>query len=180
MTNVATLEVPRQYSFDAYGEEGSCWETESAAEACDEACKAAIVSAHDAWPREEACDDGSPPELVLDSASWTFLESGDDCDGIDNFVEFDATLIPGEFEEFQFHGDLTFGIGKYVYDNTRFDCVADGFDFSCDDEYENSFTLTFRFSGTFGNNSDTATAVGVFLWPDERIECTTTMVGTRE
>ena len=171
-------------ALSAYGEDGSCWTTQSSADACDEACQEALSNAFDLYPEESACSDGSTPEIQLDYDNWLFDETKNNCDD-DFFVyQFEAQLSP-DSETFQFHGLVTLRSvsGSTVEEygvQVSFACQTDGFDFACDDVFSSLITeddLTLSFSGTFAEDLQSATAKAGLEIDQPATTCTATLSG---
>lgn len=182
---------------ETYGEDGTCWESQSAADACADACVAALSAAHQVDPDEPACDDGSELNslaLLGAGAAWSFdMDDHEmDCDFSVGLLDIDGAINGSDSAAFEFDAELeaySLFEGR-VQVPTTLTCTLDGQDFTCDasvfeevdldgDVYENVLEL----SGTFGSTYESADLVA-FVYMNhvgERIcEATTTLSGTRD
>jgi len=148
---------------NVYGEQGSCWDSDADALACNQACEAALETEAVSDPTLEACwTDGTPDMLyIFPSASyWTWdSDTSKHCDfkrsGIEStLTEFQATDSGPDF-------DMNFAINvdgtEYQFDAT---CTESGWDFTCPESQDNQgfmWTVTGTFADEFTTGALTAT-----------------------
>lgn len=160
-------------ALESYGEDGSCWESQSTAEACAEACAEAVSAAHQALPDEPACDDGSDLNSLTvlgASTDWSFsIEDLDDtCPYSSGVLDVDGTLQGSDTAAFTFAAELVYVdlLGDEMTWEGDIDCTLDTLDFACDPTLveEISFDGTLyqvvvELSGTFNPTYETADLV---------------------
>lgn len=183
-------------ALEAYGEDGSCWESPSSAEACARACAEAVSAAHRAFPDEPACDDGSDVgtlALLGASADWSFsLEDLDEnCPYSSGVLDVDGTLRGGDTAAFTFAAELVYVdlLGDELAWEGDIDCTLDTLDFACDptvvDEIDADGTLyqvIVELSGAFDPTYETADLVAravVTIDGEEDCDAVSTFTGQR-
>lgn len=184
-------------ALETYGEDGSCWETETSADACAAACAEAVTAAHQLYPDEAACDDGSELNtltLLGASAEWRFtLENLDpDCPYEIGVLDLDGSLQGSDSAAFTLAAEVHLYslYGGEVDHDEDFTCAVDLADFSCDpavveevDTTDHHYEQIVELSGTFGSTYETADLVAYARFEvDGELDCeaTSTFSGEKQ
>lgn len=164
----------------SYGEDGSCWENESSAEACDEACAEAVANAHQTFPDAEACDDGSEVPIEPETTDWVFTTTNHDCDDDPYVSLYEGRLSLDDDDRLEWAGRISIDANEYRYElDANFECTLNGAQFECEPLQTDMISendTTFTFSGEF-SRSDRASGTMGFSLDSPRVNCESAMDG---
>jgi len=173
-------------ALEAYGEDGSCWTSASTAEACAEACEAALDTLAEAFPSEPAC--GGAGGDGLDGTYWTFTAEDEDneCGYPWGVLEVEGDIdLSGD--GFELDGTVTahnLAESREAIFDARLGCTLSGRSFACDPvdiESVGNFYSVVELTGTFGDGFTTAEATAVNRMQEggtAQCEATTLLSGT--
>lgn len=152
-----------------YGPDGTCWEDEAGAAACEEACTEARFDYEYEQPTVSACwNDGNPNGYIVFGSIHYWYWEVEHCSLTVHITEAEAELTSAGEDQFRFHGNLTNDVDLWPFSTT---CEFAGHDWECEDQSSADTTEVWSFSGTFDEGFVGAQWLLTVTYEDSEFPC---------